>query len=137
MSPQPPRGDTSNARLDLLLHVNSAAMSRTLSIVFLLCFLQLVAAQFQFFDGMFGQRQQQQQYHTGASQWAAHLESISCSQYLCPGTLDCVGSPRECPCPDHEDIKCTIPDAEGEATVVCVRGADECRQIERLTRALK
>ncbi|KAJ7639018.1 hypothetical protein FB45DRAFT_904494 [Roridomyces roridus] len=111
-------------------------MSRLLPLLFLF-FLQMVAAQFQFFDGMFGgQRQQQQQYHSGASQWAAHLESVSCSRYLCPATLDCVGSPVECPCPDPEDIKCTIPDADDSsaATVVCVRGTEECRQVERLTR---
>ncbi|KAJ7068490.1 hypothetical protein C8F01DRAFT_611941 [Mycena amicta] len=103
----------------------------------LFVFSSLVAAQFQFFDGMFQQQQRQQQHHSGASQWAAHLESVSCSDYLCPGTLDCVSSPVDCPCPDAEDIKCTIPDAEGDATVVCVRGSDECRQVERLARAMK
>ncbi|KAJ7240358.1 hypothetical protein B0H12DRAFT_987570, partial [Mycena haematopus] len=95
----------------------------------------LVAAQFQFFDSMFGQQhqQQQQQHHSGASQWAAHLESVSCSDYLCPATLDCVGSPIDCPCPDAEDIKCLIPDAEEkEGTVVCVRGNNECRHVEEL-----
>ncbi|KAJ7929996.1 hypothetical protein B0H13DRAFT_2228382 [Mycena leptocephala] len=103
-------------------------------------FLQLVSAQFQFFDGMFQQQQrQQQQHHSGASQWAAHLESVPCSQYLCPATLDCVGSPVDCPCPDAEDIKCMIPDADEAhgATVVCVRGDNECRQVEQLTRRMK
>ncbi|KAJ7721176.1 hypothetical protein DFH07DRAFT_858054 [Mycena maculata] len=114
--------------------------SRPLALVLFFFLLQLVAAQFQFFDGMFGQqRQQQQQHHSGASQWAAHLESVSCSQYLCPATLDCVGGPVDCPCPDAEDIKCTIPDADesGAATVVCVRGNDECRTVERLARGTK
>ncbi|KAJ7904748.1 hypothetical protein B0H14DRAFT_2664216, partial [Mycena olivaceomarginata] len=62
---------------------------------------------------------------------------VSCSQYLCPATLDCVGSPIDCPCPDAEDIKCVIPDAEEkEGTVVCVRGTDECQAVERLTRRM-
>nr|GAT49046.1 predicted protein [Mycena chlorophos] len=114
-------------------------MFRRLALAFLLCWLQLAAAQFQFFDGMFGQQRQQQQYASPAAQWAAHLESVSCSQYLCPGTLDCVRSPVDCPCPDAEDIKCLVPDAgsRGEATVMCVRGEHECRQVERLARAMK
>ncbi|KAJ6628873.1 hypothetical protein B0H10DRAFT_1777701 [Mycena sp. CBHHK59/15] len=114
-------------------------MFRLLAFALFLFFLQLVAAQFQFFDGMFQQQQQQQQQqHSGAS-WAAHLESVACSQYLCPETLDCVGSPVDCPCPDAEDIKCTIPDADEVhgATVVCVRGNDECKQVERLARGRK
>ncbi|KAJ7490363.1 hypothetical protein B0H11DRAFT_2010232 [Mycena galericulata] len=114
-------------------------MSRPLAFVLFFFFLQLVAAQFQFFDGMFGQQRQQQQHHSGASQWAAHLESVSCSQYLCPTTLDCVGSPVDCPCPDPEDIKCMVPDADEKdgATVVCVRGSNECREVERLARGTK
>ncbi|KAJ6598845.1 hypothetical protein DFH09DRAFT_902838 [Mycena vulgaris] len=114
-------------------------MLRAFAFVLSLFFLQLVAAQFQFFDGMFQQqqRQQQQQYHSGASQWAAHLESVACSQYLCPATLDCVGSPVDCPCPDAEDIKCTIPDADEGATVVCVRGNNDCQHVERLARGMK
>ncbi|KAJ7178931.1 hypothetical protein C8R46DRAFT_618992 [Mycena filopes] len=111
-------------------------MARALCVLLLAFFLQLVSAQFQFFDGMF--QQQQQQQPSGAS-WAAHLESVSCSQYLCPGTLDCVSGPVACPCKDAEDIKCTIPDSDerGGATVVCVRGEEECRQVERLARGRK
>ncbi|KAJ7284038.1 hypothetical protein C8J57DRAFT_1054853 [Mycena rebaudengoi] len=87
-------------------------------------------AQFQFFQ------QQQQPPPPSAAQWAAHLESVSCSQYLCPATLDCVDSPIRCPCPHAEDVKCIIPDAdEAEGTVVCVRGQSECEQVERLTRS--
>ncbi|KAJ7094566.1 hypothetical protein B0H15DRAFT_904494 [Mycena belliarum] len=113
-------------------------LARAFAFAICLLFLQLVSAQFQFFDGMFGQQQQQQQQQrSGAAQWAAHLESVSCSQYLCPATLDCVGSPVDCPCPDPEDIKCTIPDADKGATVICVRGNDECRHVERLARRMK
>ncbi|KAF8195659.1 hypothetical protein K438DRAFT_1826313 [Mycena galopus ATCC 62051] len=110
-------------------------MSRALALVVFLFFLQLVSAQFQFFDGMFGQQHHQQQQ---APQWSSHLESVSCSQYLCPATLDCVGSPVDCPCPDAEDIKCIIPDAEEkEGTVICVRGSNECRHVEQLMRRMK
>jgi len=124
--------------------------------------LPLVSAQFQFFENMFGQQQQQhhqhhQQQRSGASQWAAYSDSgqylfqffqqwghnqarvsllaVSCSQYLCPETLDCVKRPLDCPCPTPEDIKCTIPDMDGgvdDATVVCIRGQNECAEVERL-----
>ncbi len=125
--------------------------------------LNVVVAQFEnFFGNMFGghqQQQQQQQQHqqqrNGASQFSAYLDSgkcifiqdvrythnlclaviVSCSQYLCPMTLDCVDSPSECPCPNAEDIKCLIPDMDGDvddATVVCVRGQQECAEVERL-----
>ncbi|THV08341.1 hypothetical protein K435DRAFT_771872, partial [Dendrothele bispora CBS 962.96] len=86
---------------------------------------------------MFRQQQHhQQQQHSGASQWAAHIESVQCSQYLCPTTLECVKRPSQCPCPEVEDIKCVIPDNEDpeSATVICVRGKDECEQVERLVR---
>ncbi|KAJ8086863.1 Long chronological lifespan protein 2 [Marasmius tenuissimus] len=79
-------------------------------------------------------RQQQHQEHpSGAAQWAAHRESIPCSQYLCK-TLECVKNPAYCPCPDVEDIGCVIPDADDpeSGTVVCVRGKDGCDQVERL-----
>jgi hypothetical protein len=35
-----------------------------------------------------------------------------------------------------QDVKCTIPDAEGggAATVVCVRGERECAEVEQLSR---
>ncbi|KAF8646380.1 hypothetical protein AX16_007246 [Volvariella volvacea WC 439] len=91
----------------------------------------LATAQFGFFENMFGHHQQQQP-RGGASQWAAHMDSISCSQYLCPTTLDCVPRPADCPCPYVEDIKCTIPDADGQATVVCVRGGQGCQEVENL-----
>jgi hypothetical protein len=117
----------------------------------------LSAAQFQqFFGDFFGQQQQhhhQQQQRSGASQYAAFTENgtpippvpllylslisvtVGCSQYLCPATLDCVAHPAHCPCPDVQDVKCIIPDAdgdEGEGTVVCVRGGTDCSQLERL-----
>ncbi|TFK28881.1 hypothetical protein FA15DRAFT_583636 [Coprinopsis marcescibilis] len=109
------------------------------SILLVLCtLLGLAAAQFQFFDGFFGQQQQQQQQQRagGASQYAAFAE-IGCSQYLCPSTLDCVARPADCPCPDTQDVKCLIPDMDGDAddaTVVCVRGGTDCSNVEKLIR---
>ncbi|KAG2154986.1 uncharacterized protein EDB93DRAFT_1202220 [Suillus bovinus] len=108
--------------------------------------LPLASGQFNFFDQMFGHSQQQQQQQqqqqrgpgpSGNSQWMAHSEALSCSQYLCPSTLMCVKRPADCPCPNAEDIKCTIPDAidTAAATVVCVRGVGECTPVERLTRS--
>jgi hypothetical protein len=135
-------------------------MHRSLVLPLLFLFgLQLVAAQFNFFENMFGQQQhhQQQQQRSGASQWAAYSDSgtrplivdlcvsalcltmivVACSQYLCPETLDCVDKPVDCPCPNPEDIKCIVPDAEGDvddATVICTRGQKECTEVERLMR---
>ncbi|KAF9054992.1 hypothetical protein BDZ89DRAFT_1055619 [Hymenopellis radicata] len=97
-------------------------LSRASLSVVLLFLCAFVNAQFGFFDGMF---RQQQEYHqpSGASQWAAHLESVSCNRYLCPATLDC-------------DVKCTLPDKDSSdgATVICVRGDNECTQIGALSR---
>ncbi|GAV99101.1 long chronological lifespan protein 2 [Lentinula edodes] len=84
---------------------------------------------------MFSHQQphQQQQPPSGGSQWASNIESVSCSRYLCP-TLDCVATPHDCPCPDQEDVKCIIPDADDKTvgTVVCARGPDACLSVERL-----
>ncbi|KAG1755489.1 hypothetical protein EDB19DRAFT_410149 [Suillus lakei] len=114
-------------------------------ILLLVASLPLASAQFNFFDQMFGHSQQQQQQQqqqrgpgsSGDSQWMAHSEVLSCSQYLCPSTLTCVKRPADCPCPNAEDIKCTVPDAVDTeaATVVCVRGVEECAPVERLTRS--
>ncbi|TRM68136.1 hypothetical protein BD626DRAFT_480882 [Schizophyllum amplum] len=96
----------------------------------------MVSAQFGFFEQMFGgQQQQQQQQHSHASQWAAYQESVPCSKYLCPGTLECVARPTDCPCPDVQDIKCLIPDKADGATMVCVRGEEGCAGVEKLARA--
>ncbi|KAJ3808491.1 hypothetical protein F5876DRAFT_45899 [Lentinula aff. lateritia] len=97
--------------------------------------ISFVAAQFSFFDQMFSHQHphQQQQPPSGGSQWASNIESVSCSRYLCP-TLDCVATPHDCPCPDQEDVKCIIPDADDKTvgTVVCARGPDACLSVERL-----
>ncbi|KAI0346810.1 hypothetical protein BDW22DRAFT_1322414 [Trametopsis cervina] len=88
---------------------------------------------------MFGQGQHPGQHHRQPShppQWAAHADAVPCSDYLCPGTLVCVQDPAQCPCPNAEDVKCVIPDAEekGGATVLCVRGTNDCDDVEKLSR---
>ncbi|KAI0743279.1 hypothetical protein BC629DRAFT_1299163 [Irpex lacteus] len=88
---------------------------------------------------MFGQGQhpgQQQRPPSHAPQWAAHADAVPCSSYLCPETLVCALNPSQCPCPNAEDVKCLIPDTEdkGSATVVCIRGANDCSQVEQLSR---
>jgi len=93
-----------------------------------------VVAQFNFFGNVFGgqQQQHQQQQRPGTSQWTAYSESVPCSQYMCPQTLDCVAKPTDCPCPNFEDVKCIIFDSRGEGTVVCTRGQQDCLEVERL-----
>ncbi|KAF9247392.1 hypothetical protein BU15DRAFT_39234 [Melanogaster broomeanus] len=105
----------------------------------------VVTAQFGFFDQMFGnvnnqgQQQSQQPAPGGADAGPYSNHSlVSCSSYLCPDSLVCVGQPSECPCPNVEDTKCIIPDTQdaGAATVVCVRGAGGCTAVERLAHAV-
>jgi hypothetical protein len=54
----------------------SLTMLRTLVLI-AFCMSGIVSAQFDFFGNMFGhqQHQEQQQHRSGASQWAAHVES--------------------------------------------------------------
>jgi len=107
-------------------------MHRFYLTILALCFLKLVAAQFPFFGGMFGHQQQQPQQPSG-SQWLAFAESISCTNYLCPETMQCVEKPVDCPCPNVEDVKCIVSDAvDKEGTVICVRGGIDCSQVEKL-----
>ncbi|KAF8351604.1 hypothetical protein F5887DRAFT_215238 [Amanita rubescens] len=117
---------------------------KSFSLVILLPLAGIASAQFQFFDSMFGHPQQQQHHHqqrTGAEQYAALVDEVSCPGYLCPVTLDCVENPTYCPCPDEEDVKCIIPDIDshrpGDGTVVCVRGAHGCAQVDRLLHTRK
>jgi hypothetical protein len=118
-------------------------------------------AQFNFFDQMFGghpgHQQQQQRPGDGAAHYASQADSggsnvaqdagcllpqlttqtVPCSQYLCPDTLVCVKHPAECPCPDVQDVKCVVTDPveKGAATRLCVRGQNECAQVEGLLSA--
>ncbi|KAI0750958.1 hypothetical protein C8Q80DRAFT_542731 [Daedaleopsis nitida] len=100
----------------------------------------IVLGQFGFFEQMFGGHQQQQQQRPagGMGQWQAHSDAVPCSSYLCPDTLVCVAQPSECPCPDVQDVKCLIPDAhdQGAFTSVCVRGQNECAEVQRLSQKI-
>jgi len=113
------------------------------SLCLLALLLPFTAAQFNIFDQFFGgqQRQQhQQQQHSGQGQqslWQAQAEAVPCAAYLCPETLVCVASPAECPCPNVQDVKCLLSDAQtGQHTVVCARGPDGCKTVERLGRQI-
>ncbi|KAI0298934.1 hypothetical protein BC826DRAFT_906804 [Russula brevipes] len=114
------------------------SLSSRISLLILASYLfSLASAQFQFFDGMFGHpQQQQQQQPSGGQQWVMHADSIPCSQYLCQETLVCVAKPVDCPCPNVQDIKCVVPDAQdvGSGTRVCIRGATNCAQVEKLVK---
>jgi hypothetical protein len=61
---------------------------------------------------------------------------VSCSEYLCQDTLVCVTKPIDCPCPNVEDIKCVVPDAQdaGSGTRLCIRGGTDCTQLEKLVK---
>ncbi|KAI0375797.1 hypothetical protein BV20DRAFT_933322 [Pilatotrama ljubarskyi] len=85
-----------------------------------------------------GHHQQQQRPAGGMGQWQAHSETVPCSSYLCPDTLVCVSQPSDCPCPDVQDIKCLIADGQdkGASTVVCVRGQEECADVQRKSRKI-
>jgi hypothetical protein len=60
--------------------------------------------------------------------------TVSCTEYLCQDTLVCVSKPIDCPCPNVEDIKCVVPDAQdgGSGTRLCIRGRTDCAQVEKL-----
>ncbi|KAI3612114.1 long chronological lifespan protein 2 [Moniliophthora roreri] len=81
-------------------------------VLFFLCALiASTCAQFSFFDNIFRQ-QHQEQHHAGAAQWASHIDS------------------------NVEDVRCVIPDSDDRdsGTVICVRGKNECDQVERLAK---
>ncbi|GEQ67999.1 hypothetical protein JCM33374_g1665 [Metschnikowia sp. JCM 33374] len=69
-----------------------------------------------FFD-FFHQQQQQQHHHHQQQAPQFNLEQSvlesSCNAYLCPDTLACVGSPKDCPCrfPSSE-LRCVLPNKE-------------------------
>jgi hypothetical protein len=141
----------------------TTAMSLSSSLsLFILAFslFALTSAQFQFFNGMFGHpQQQQQQQPSGSQQWAMHADSSTCrcphspsfsidqltlgcacnSSLLgipLPRNLVCVHKPVDCPCPNGQDIKCVVPDTQdvGSGTRLCVRGGTDCAQVEKLVK---
>lgn len=84
-------------------------------LVAFLSLLGLAAAQFDFFQQMFGGggggganangQQQPQQNPSDASLYHSRYDQSVCNRYLCPDTLACVHFPHHCPCAwdGHED----------------------------------
>ncbi|ORY78995.1 hypothetical protein BCR37DRAFT_100223 [Protomyces lactucae-debilis] len=77
-------------------------------------FITAASAQFQFFDSMFGghghpQQQQHQKPVRGPDWYNGLALNTECDEgaYLCPGTMDCVEKPGQCPCP-HDLARCEV-----------------------------
>lgn len=92
-----------------------------------------VHAQFQFFDNFFGQQgggggghgghhNHQQAPSRGSDWYGDQVRDSQCegANYLCPGTLDCVERPVECPCP-LDLVRCVV----GEHRVCVARSEAE------------
>ena len=113
-------------------------MLRILSIVVLLI-SSLVSAQFNIFDQLFGGHHQQQQHQEarGVEWYKQHYDAghipphrradvvAICDQYLCPDTLSCVGSPKDCPCPFGQD-KCALGKLGDYVCISPVNGMSGC-----------
>ncbi|KAI9635361.1 uncharacterized protein MKK02DRAFT_44048 [Dioszegia hungarica] len=118
----------------------TAPSTRLATLLVLMCLLPFTLAQFgNFFQGGFpfgggggGEQQPQQQRPRREHKGWSEMESVHCrAGYVCPGSMTCVPTPADCPCPYPEDIKCVLPDDrardEGEGPpFVCVRGRQAC-----------
>ncbi|BEJ17391.1 hypothetical protein CspHIS471_0607920 [Cutaneotrichosporon sp. HIS471] len=113
-------------------------------VVLLAALLPFALAFGKFFNFPFGQQQQQQQQQQQRPRreypgWDL-LHDVHCrAGYVCTGSLVCVPTPADCPCPYPEDTKCVVPDNrerdEGEGPpFVCVRG--DCDDVVRFSRAI-
>jgi hypothetical protein len=78
--------------------------------------ITVVSAQFQFFDSMFGgggghghPHQQHQAPVRGVDWYNGLALDTECESgaYLCPGTMDCVNKPADCPCA-HDLVRCVV-----------------------------
>ncbi|WVF70020.1 hypothetical protein IAT40_004806 [Kwoniella sp. CBS 6097] len=73
--------------------------------------------------------------------WGA-MDEVHCrAGYVCPGSLACVPTPADCPCPYPEDKKCVIPDDrerdEGEGPpFVCTRGDLGCDEVVQFSKPI-
>ncbi|CAH7687805.1 hypothetical protein PPACK8108_LOCUS22650 [Phakopsora pachyrhizi] len=77
--------------------------------------------------------QREQRPSGSSSRWKKLVDQTSCSQYLCPSTLDCVPRPVDCPCPNQEDIKCPINSPSiSFSTFICTRSPGCSRVNEAL-----
>ncbi|KAJ5947514.1 Long chronological lifespan protein 2 [Penicillium verhagenii] len=121
-------------------------MRSILQTVWALFMLVAVAqAQFNFFDQMFGNNQQQQGHRQGPQdvpsdsvRYQNSWSQAQCSNYLCPGTLACVSVPHHCPCP-HPDVEEKVELGEGSAICVSKGGfkaGEALRKIELARKGL-
>jgi hypothetical protein len=87
--------------------------------VFITSFL-LATPCWAFFEQFFQQQHQQQ----GEESHQDKYLNKECSEYLCPDTLSCVKTPKDCPCPfPNSQIKCLIG-----ASYVCIsKGSRDCQ----------
>lgn len=55
----------------------------------------------------------QNQFHHGSEEPASYEQKVldnQCEKYLCPDTLECVSSPKKCPCPfPSSQMRCPLP----------------------------
>lgn len=67
------------------------------------------------FAGLFNFMQDQfhhQENHNRVSYEQRVLDS-QCDKYVCPGTLECVGHPQDCPCPyPSSQMRCILPNGQ-------------------------
>ncbi|KND92012.1 Long chronological lifespan protein 2 [Tolypocladium ophioglossoides CBS 100239] len=112
--------------------------------------LPLAAAQFGFFDQMFGggesgheqhthhQQHQPQNNPSDASLYQNRYQQSVCNNYLCPDSLACVHFPHHCPCSwDANEEKFEL--AEGHRICVSRRGfkpGEAARKVELARKGL-
>ena len=134
----------------LVLFASAPNRRRMLRLLSTTLLLLAATAQANIFDFFGQNSQQAQQPQTGTAQYRAlrqagqsctpltHLYAIPslpqristisdalrmiapCSTYICPATLQCVTTPRDCDCPNFQDVKCAV----GKDHVVCARNCD-------------
>ncbi|KAM0787462.1 hypothetical protein ACM66B_003540 [Microbotryomycetes sp. NB124-2] len=89
-----------------------------------LLFAQSAMAFFEFFTG------QQQQQQPVAFDYSAAYNQVACSQYVCPDSLACVATPKDCGCPLPHDVKCPVG---RDGAFVCAR---DCNAVNKAGRAV-
>lgn len=73
----------------------------------------LTVASADIFDFFHNQQQQQHQQQHQQFNLEQNVLDSQCTAYLCPDTLTCVGTPKECPCPfPSSQLRCVLPNKE-------------------------
>lgn len=58
----------------------------------------------------------QNQFHHGEGDRPSYEQKVldsQCEKYLCPDTLECVSSPKKCPCPfPSSQMRCPLPNGD-------------------------